>query len=45
MTETTEQAQEKSDRIGNALSIVLLLGLAALFIYGYAPRFIYSIFG
>jgi len=40
MTETNEQPQDAAERIGNMLSIVLLLGLAALFIYGYAVRII-----
>ncbi len=45
MTESTEQTQDTPERIGKALSTVLLLALAALFIYGYAARFMISIFG
>jgi hypothetical protein len=43
--DSNEHAGELPERIGNVLSIILLLALAALFAYGYAPRFAYSIFG
>lgn len=41
----SERASEVPERIGKVLSIILLLALAALFAYGYAPRFAISIFG
>lgn len=41
----SDRAQERPERIGKVLSIVFLAALAALFIYGYAPRFAYSLFG
>jgi hypothetical protein len=37
--------EEGPERLGKVLSIVFLLALAALFVYGYAPRFAISIFG
>jgi hypothetical protein len=43
--DSSERGRELPERIGNVLSIILLLALAALFAYGYAPRFAYSIFG
>jgi hypothetical protein len=45
MMDSTDQPQELPERIGKILSIVFLLALAALFVYGYAPRFAYSVFG
>jgi len=32
--------QDGTERLGNVLSIVFLVALAALFLYGYLPRFI-----
>jgi hypothetical protein len=45
MMDSNEHAGELPERIGNVLSILLLLALAALFAYGYAPRIAMSIFG
>jgi hypothetical protein len=41
MTESSDDTQGTPERIGNVLSIIFLLALAGLFIYGYAAR-IYS---
>lgn len=39
MTENGNNAQ-LADKIGNVLSIIFLVCLAALFLYGYLPRFL-----
>ena len=41
--DSTENGQDAPERIGKVLSIVFLLALAALFVYGYAPRIISTI--
>jgi hypothetical protein len=43
MTDNRDKTQGKPERIGNVLSIVFLLALAALFLYGYAQRILATI--
>jgi len=43
--DSTDQAQERPERIGNVLSIVFLVALAALFVYGYMPRILSTLTG
>jgi hypothetical protein len=43
MTESSEDTQGTPERIGKVLSVIFLLALAALFIYGYAGRIISTI--
>lgn len=40
---STKNGQEAPERIGNVLSIVFLVALAALFLYGYTPRILSTI--
>lgn len=35
-----DQTPEWPERLGNVLAIVFLVALAALFLYGYLPRFL-----
>ena len=40
---STRNRQEAPERIGNVLSIVFLVALAALFLYGYTQRILLTI--
>ena len=41
--DSTENSQEVPERIGHVLSIILLLALAALFLYAYVPRILATV--